>query len=430
MQKNNECFTCRQWRQGRCNCKENQGTDTLYSVIMNDNPSIIKLSRDVIDYSTDSQKIVDFARKNKIDIAFIGPDGVLETDLVDRLSENHIPVASPTQKAAKIETSKEYMRSLMKKYRIRGDIENTVITNSEYLKEFFHENEGEYAVKPIGLTGGKGVKVMGLQLNGTAEAMAYASEILERDGKVLLEKRETGEEFSIQAFTDGTHIAFMPVVQDYKRLYEDDLGPNTGGMGSISDKNFTLPFITIDSVNDARNILRKIVNSMKEDGNTFKGVMYGQFMDTSHGVKVIEVNARFADPESINVLTLFKSNLVDVFLDIYSGTLKENLKFLDKATVLKYIVPPGYGIKPVESELVIKDGIESDNFKLYYSSVSGTLNRVKTSKSRALALIGIGDSIYEASDIVEDKLKYISGDYYIRHDIGTEQMLTRKIRGQ
>ena len=405
-------------------------TDTLYSVIMNDNPSIIKLSRDVIDYSTDSQKIVDFARKNKIDIAFIGPDGVLETDLVDRLSENHIPVASPTQKAAKIETSKEYMRSLMKKYRIRGDIENTVITNSEYLKEFFHENEGEYAVKPIGLTGGKGVKVMGLQLNGTAEAMAYASEILERDGKVLLEKRETGEEFSIQAFTDGTHIAFMPVVQDYKRLYEDDLGPNTGGMGSISDKNFTLPFITIDSVNDARNILRKIVNSMKEDGNTFKGVMYGQFMDTSHGVKVIEVNARFADPESINVLTLFKSNLVDVFLDIYSGTLKENLKFLDKATVLKYMVPPGYGIKPVESELTIKDGIESDNFKLYYSSVSGTLNRVKTSTSRALALIGIGDSIYEASDIVEDKLKYISGDYYIRHDIGTEQMLTRKIRGQ
>ena len=405
-------------------------TDTLYSVIMNYNPSIIRLSKDIMEYSTDSQKIADFARKNKIDIAFIGPDGVLETDLVDRLTENHIPVASPTQKAAKIETSKEYMRSLMKKYRIKGEIENRLITNRVDLEKFFHENDGEYAVKPIGLTGGKGVRVMGLQLNGTAEAMAYASEILERDGKVLLEKRETGEEFSIQAFTDGTHIAFMPVVQDYKRLYEDDLGPNTGGMGSISDKNFTLPFITIDTVNDARDILRKIVDSMKEDGNTFKGVMYGQFMDTSHGVKVIEVNARFADPESINVLTLFKSNLVDVFLDIYSGTLKENLKFLDKATVLKYMVPPGYGIKPVESELTIKDGIESDNFKLYYSSVSGTLNRVKTSTSRALALIGIGDSIYEASDIVEDKLKYISGDYYIRHDIGTEQMLTRKIRGQ
>ncbi|WMT52017.1 MAG: phosphoribosylamine--glycine ligase [Ferroplasma sp.] len=404
-------------------------TDTLYSVVTNDNPSILRLSKDVMEYSADSYKIVDFAKKNKIDIAFIGPDGVLETDLVDRLLENHIPVASPTQKAAMIETSKEYMRGLMKKYRIKGDIENTLIKSREDLEKFFKENDGEYAIKPIGLTGGKGVKVMGLQINGAAEAIAYGSEILERDGKVLLEKREIGEEFSIQAFTDGTHIAFMPVVQDYKRLYEDDLGPNTGGMGSISDKNFILPFITIDTVNEAREILKKIVNSMKEDGNPFKGVIYGQFMDTDHGVKVIEVNSRFADPEGINVLTILKSNLVDIFLDIYSETLKDNIKFMSKATVLKYIVPPGYGIKPAESEITIKDNIESDNFRLYYSSVSGTMNRVKTSKSRALALIGIGDSIYEASDIVEEKLQYISGDYYIRHDIGTEQMLKRKIKG-
>ena len=404
-------------------------TDTLYSVITNENPSIMGLSRGVMKYTIDSQKIVDFAQKNKIDMAFIGPDGVLETDLVDRLLENHIPVASPTQKAARIETSKEYMRNLMKKYRIRGDIENTLITNREDLEKFFRENNGEYAIKPIGLTGGKGVKVMGLQINGTAEAVAYASGILEKDGRVLLEKREIGEEFSIQAFTDGTHIAFMPVVQDYKRLYEDDLGPNTGGMGSISDQNFILPFISIDTVNEARDILKMIVDAMKMDGNPFKGVIYGQFMDTARGVKVIEVNARFADPEGINVLTLLKSNLVDIFLDIYSGTLKDNIKFINKATVLKYIVPPGYGIKPEESELTIKDGIESDNFKLYYSSVSGTMNMVKTSKSRALALIGIGNSIYEASDIVEDKLQYIKGDYYIRHDIGTEQMLKRKIKG-
>ncbi|WP_298277411.1 phosphoribosylamine--glycine ligase [Ferroplasma sp.] len=404
-------------------------TDTLYSVVTNDNPSILSLSRDIMEYTRDSYKIVDFAKKNKIDIAFIGPDGVLETDLVDMLLENHIPVASPTQKAAMIETSKEYMRSLMKKYRIKGDIENTVVRNREDLEKFFRDNDGEYAIKPIGLTGGKGVKVMGLQINGVAEAIAYASEIIERDGRVLLEKRETGEEFSIQAFTDGTHIAFMPVVQDYKRLYEDDLGPNTGGMGSISDRNFILPFITIDTVNEARGILKKIVDSMREDGNAFKGVIYGQFMDTDHGVKVIEVNSRFADPEGINVLTLLKSNLVDIFLDIYSETLKDNIKFLNKATVLKYIVPPGYGIKPAESEITIKDNIESDRFKLYYSSVSGTMNRVKTSKSRALALIGIGDSIYEASDIVEEKLQYISGDYYIRHDIGTEQMLKRKIKG-
>ena len=403
-------------------------TDNLYSVVTNENPSIIGLSRDVIKYKKNSQEIIDFAKKNRIDIAFVSPDDVLNTDLVDKLSENHIPVASPGQKAAMIETSKEYMRNLMKKYRIKGDIENTIISDKETLQKFFDNNDSEYAVKPIGLTGGKGVRVMGLQLSNVAEAINYASEIIDRDGKVLMEKREIGEEFSIQAFTDSKTVVFMPVVQDYKRLYEDDLGPNTGGMGSISDKNFILPFLSIDIVNEAREILKHIVKSMREEGNPFRGVIYGQFMNTDHGVRVIEINARFADPEGINVLTLLKSNIVDIFLDIYSGTLKNNIKFMNKATVLKYIVPPGYGIKPRETELLIKDRIETDNFKIYYSSVSGTLNNVITTKSRALALIGIGDTIYEASDIVEDNLKYITGDYYIRHDIGTEAMMKGKIK--
>ncbi|EQB73374.1 MAG: hypothetical protein AMDU4_FER2C00073G0020 [Ferroplasma sp. Type II] len=403
-------------------------TDNLYSVVTNENPSIIGLSRDVIKYKKNSQEIIDFAKKNKIDIAFVSPDDILNTDLVDKLSENHIPVASPGKKAAMIETSKEYMRNLMRKYRIKGDIENTILSDKETLKKFFDNNDSEYAVKPIGLTGGKGVRVMGLQLSNVAEAINYASEIIDRDGKVLMEKREIGEEFSIQAFTDSKTVVFMPVVQDYKRLYEDDLGPNTGGMGSISDKNFILPFLSIDVVNEAREILKHIVKSMREEGNPFRGVIYGQFMNTDHGVRVIEINARFADPEGINVLTLLKSNIVDIFLDIYSGTLKNNIKFMNKATVLKYIVPPGYGIKPRETELLIKDRIETDNFKIYYSSVSGTLNKVITTKSRALALIGIGDTIYEASDIVEDNLKYINGDYYIRHDIGTEAMMKGKIK--
>jgi phosphoribosylamine--glycine ligase len=404
-------------------------TDTLYSVVSNENPSILGLSHGVMKYTRNSQEIIDFANKNKIDIAFVSPDDILNTDLVDRLRENHIPVASPGRNAAMIETSKEYMRYIMKKYKIKGDIENTVISSKEELKKFFENNSGDYAIKPIGLTGGKGVKVMGLQLSNVAEAIAYASEIICRDGKVLIEKRETGEEFSIQAFTDGKTVVCMPVVQDYKRLYEDDLGPNTGGMGSISDKNFILPFLPIDIVNEARDILKHIVSAMREENNPFKGVIYGQFMYTDHGVKVIEINARFADPEGINVLTLLKSNIVDIFLDIYSETLKNNIKFMNKATVLKYIVPPGYGIKPRETELTVKDKIETDNFKVYYSSVSGTLNKVITTKSRSLALIGIADTIYEASDIVEGNLKYITGDYYIRHDIGTEAMMRGKIKG-
>ncbi|WP_287954726.1 phosphoribosylamine--glycine ligase [Acidiplasma sp.] len=403
--------------------------DTLYSVILNENPSIIKMSHKYIKYGDNANEFVlNFARENNIDIAFISPDDILNTDLNDYLLENHIPTASPSRKAARIETSKEYMRYIMEKYKIEGNIENYVFDDEDSLKKFFNENNGEYAVKPIGLTGGKGVRVMGLQLSGKDEALDYARYILNRDGKVLIEKKESGEEFSLQALPDGKHLVFMPIAQDYKRLYEGDTGPNTGGMGSITDSNFSLPFLRAGDREIAEGILKKIIYALREEGNPFKGVIYGQFMSTNHGIKVIEINSRFADPEGINVLTLLRSNIVDIFLDIYSETLKNNIKFEKKATVLKYIVPPGYGINPVESELKIGTNLESENFKLYYASVSGTMQTVKTGHSRALALTGISDSIYEASDIVEEHLKYITGSYYIRHDIGTREMIENKIK--
>ena len=125
----------------------------------------------------------------------------------------------------------------------------------------------------------------------------------------------------------------MPIAQDYKRLYEGDHGPNTGGMGSITDKNFSLPFLSDKTVEDAKNILNEIIISMKKEDNEFKGIIYGQFMATRNGVKVIEINSRFADPEGINVLTLLKSNIVDIFLDIYSGTLKNNIKIQQKEDI-------------------------------------------------------------------------------------------------
>ncbi len=403
--------------------------DNLYSVITNENPSVINLSQRYMKYNEENyNEIIKFSNEYKIDIAFVSPDEILNTELVNVLGENHIPVASPTKNAAMIETSKEYMRYIMDKYRIRGNIENEVIDNYDDLKKFFNGNDREYAIKPLGLTGGKGVKVMGLQLKNKNEAIEYAGKIINRDKKVLIERREIGEEFSIQAFSDGKRIVCMPVAQDYKRLYEGDYGPNTGGMGSITDKNFSLPFLNDKTVEDAKNILNEIIISMRKEDNEFKGIIYGQFMATENGVKVIEVNSRFADPEGINVLTLLKSNIVDIFLDIYSGTLKDNIKFDNRATVLKYVVPPGYGVKPVETELAIKDNIETNSFKLYYSSVSGELTRVKTTGSRALALVGIADSIYEASDIVEYNLKNITGNYYMRHDIGTRDMVGKKIK--
>lgn len=399
---------------------------SVYSAVKNRNPSIVSLSKEhIVCDETDFIRIHEFAIEKKVDLAFIGPDPVLETELVEKLVSSGIPVASPDRKAARIETSKEFMRDLMTRYRIPGNIPSTVFRSAGELKNFIIKNRKEYAIKPIGLTGGKGVKVMGDQIRTVEEAIEYGTSIIGRDGRVLLEERVKGEEFSLQVFTDGNHVRPMPVVQDFKRAYENDTGPNTGGMGSISGPE-GLPFIRKSSAEKALNIILMIVDALRKDGAPFKGVLYGQFMDTSNGPVVIEINSRFADPESMNVLSLMKSNLCDIFNGIAEGKLNMNVEFEKKATVLKYIVPRGYGTKPDPGVLTIERKSLPDDLRLYYAAVSGTLDRVEMSTSRSLALVGMADSIPQASDIVEENLHMIKGSYYVRHDIGSREMMERK----
>ncbi|WP_393971870.1 phosphoribosylamine--glycine ligase [Oxyplasma meridianum] len=399
---------------------------SLYSAIKNRNPSIISLSKEhIVCEETDFKRIQRFAVEKGVELAFIGPDPVLETELVERLVSSGIAVASPDRKAARIETSKEFMRDLMTRYSIPGNIPSIVFRSVTELKGFLKKSGKEYAIKPIGLTGGKGVKVMGDQVGTMEEAVDYASSIIGRDGRVLLEERVTGEEFSLQVFTDGTHVKPMPVVQDFKRAYENDAGPNTGGMGSISGAD-GLPFIRKSSVEKALNITSMIIDALKKEGSPFRGVLYGQFMDTENGPVVIEINSRFADPESMNVLSLMKSSIYDIFYEIANGNLHMNVEFEKKATVLKYIVPRGYGTKPETGVLTIERKSMPHNLRLYYAAVSGTLERVEMSTSRSLAMVGIADTIPQASDIVEENLHIINGNYYVRHDIGSGEMMERK----
>ncbi|SMD30153.1 phosphoribosylamine--glycine ligase [Picrophilus oshimae] len=386
----------------------------LYSVLTNENPSIIKNSKKYIFYDKKRHDLIaDFALKNNIDIAFVSPDGILANGLADDLIKNKIKTASPVKSAAMIETSKAYMRYIMEKYNIPGNIENATFNNKDAARDYITSMK-DVAVKPIGLTGGKGVKVTGIHLNSD-EAVRYACDIIDRDGQVLIEKKETGEEFSLQAFSDGSHLSFMPVVQDYKRLYEGDHGPNTGGMGSISDRDFSLPFLRKDTPERAKKILNKIIEAMKDENNAFKGIIYGQFMETDNDVKVIEINARFGDPEAINVNYILDDDLGIIFHDILSGNVNRSIKYMRKATVLKYIVPPGYPENPSKVRIKIDKTLNSD---VYYASVSGTLNDVETLGSRSIAIIARGDSIEDAYLKCESDLNAIHGEFYVRHDIG------------
>lgn len=402
----------------------------LYVVMKNRNPSIVNKSREfLIADELDYERIVEYAMEHKIDIAFVSPDPVLNTPLVDTLKKKGFPVASPSHSSARIETSKKYMRDLFERNNIEGNLFYKSFTSEDDYCEFLRLSDDEFAIKPLGLTGGKGVKVMGEHLANKDEAIEYGRSIIRKDGEVLIEKKMKGEEFSLQVFSDGKDISPMPIVQDYKRAYEGDKGPNTGGMGSITDSNGILPFISKKTADSATEILGRVIKAMNQEDTPFKGVMYGQFIQTPEGPKVIEINSRFGDPEGINVMSLLEDNFVDLLYKIHEGKITGKTKFRPKATVLKYVVPTGYGSNPLPGTLTIDSNPEYEQFKIYYAAVSGTLRKVEMSTSRSLALVGISDTITEASDIVEENLSKIHGDYYIRHDIGTKEFIQQKMAG-
>ena len=316
-----------------------EGGAELYSVMKNRNPGIRKLSKDVLTASeTDVEKIAIYAKMKAVELACVGPEAPLEAGLTDALEKLGVRCASPTKAAARLETSKEFMRTLMAKHKIPGRIEHWVFSDIDQVRKFISGHDKGVAVKPVGLTGGKGVKITGDQLLSKEDVLKYASEVLDKrvggQSRVVVEEKAEGEEFTLQAFSDGITVTPMPAVQDHKRAWEGDLGPNTGGMGSYSQEDHLLPFLRKEEYDEGVRIIQRTVEALAVEGTPFKGPIYGQFMLTSDGPKVIEFNARFGDPEAMNVLSLIESNFLDVCQDMAEGRLGgARAAFAKKATV-------------------------------------------------------------------------------------------------
>ncbi|KYK23447.1 phosphoribosylamine--glycine ligase [Thermoplasmatales archaeon SG8-52-2] len=409
----------------------------LYSVMSNLNPGIKDISKDFLkEKETNIDEVIDYAKLNGIDIAIIGPEAPLEAGIVNELNKAGINACSPTKEAARIETDKEWMRNLLKKYKIPGQLKCKTFNDIENARKFINSLNCEVALKPIGLTGGKGVKVSGDHFNSTDEALKYVKEVIDKkiggESKILIEEKAIGEEFTLQAFSDGTTILPLPAVQDHKRLLPGDKGPNTGGMGSYSCENGLLPFLSKSEYEEGAAILQKIVESLNKEGCKYIGPIYGQFMLTVNGPKIIEINARFGDPEAMNVLPLLDTDFVDICRSMIDGSLnKIKLKIKKKSTVCKYIVPEGYGIKSMVGEniYVDEDKIKSTGSILFYASVNKDDGLVKTTSSRSLAVVGISNSIDNAERICEEALSYIKGDHiFLRHDIGTKELIEKRIK--
>ena len=398
----------------------------LFAAMNNASPGIVGLSEDWLRCpETEIPSIVDWAKDRHIEWAFIGPEDPLALGICDELDIAGIASVGPNKSAARLETSKLFTRQLMEKYDIPGRVEFHVFRDKDSLARFLRSTNGEFALKPIGLTAGKGVKVMGVHLASTAEAIDYGCEVIEKriggaDG-LILEERLVGEEFTLQCFVDGTTVVPMPAVQDYKQAFEGNQGPNTGGMGSYSQGDGLLPFLHQTDHDTALGVLRKLVDAVKAEGAEYKGILYGQFMLTPQGVRLVEINARFGDPEAINVLPLLQTDLADVCTAIIEGRLdSEQVSFDNKATVCKYIVPPGYGVQPKAGILlkVRTEEITSLGAQLFFAKVDRDGDRLLTTTSRSIAILGISETISGAERMAEQALEYVEGDFYVRHDIG------------
>jgi len=401
----------------------------VYAVMSKKNPAIARLAREHWICDIEKADAVSAAIKGRsFDLGFASPDATLQAGVSDALGKSGMAVASPLRAAARIEWDKSFMRSLLQRHHIRGSPRHEVVKSEADALRVIRDY-GMVAVKPLGLTGGKGVKVSGDHFSRIEEKVAYAQSLIEKDGSVLIEEKLVGEEFTLQCFSDGSRICPMPPVQDHKRAFENDRGPNTGGMGSYSTGDL-LPFMEKRDLEESHAILQQVVSAMKKDGAPFCGILYGQFMATADGIKIIEFNARFGDPEAMNVLALLEGSLTDTFLSMAEGRLSVCLpRFSKDCTVVKYLVPEGYPEKPLKDVPVTMDAaaVERIGAKAYYASVHEKDNTILTSSSRAFGMLGRGKTLDEAEKLAESACSFVSGPLWHRKDIGTAQLVAKRV---
>lgn len=406
----------------------------IYAVMKNANPGIISKSKEhLLCDEKDVARVCEFAKEKGVELAYIGPEAPLEVGIVDALEAQGVKCAAPTKAAARIETSKTFMRELVDKYGIEGNLGFASFDNAKDAEEYLKGIDHEIVVKPVGLTGGKGVKVQGEHLNSFEETMEYINEIFDQNiggAGVILEERAVGEEFTQMVFVDGRNIVPLPLVQDHKRAYEGDVGPNTGGMGSYTDGDHLLPFITQTEREEAIAILQSIVDAMAEEGCPYHGTMYGQFMLTVNGPRIIEINARFGDPEAMNVLPILESGFTDICWKMATGTLGKDAEFARKATVCKYVVPRGYGVKSESGHEISVDekAIAECGATVYYANVDVKDGKLVTGTSRSVGVVGIADTLEEAEQNCEKALEHVVCDaIVVRHDIGTRALVQKRV---
>ncbi len=373
----------------------------LHAFMGHENPTIVRHAEasggsHVTGDVCDPRAVAAFARALEVDLAMVSADEPLAAGVVDALLAQGTGAVGPTRAGAEIEWNKVFARSLLAEVAPESSPMVRVAADAGEVAEAIEAfGPRPVVVKPEGLTGGKGVKVMGPHLATHEDARDYALSLLERGRpgeSVLIEEKILGAEFTIQAISDGVTVVFPPSTYDYPFRFDGDEGPGTGGMGSLSMAGTTLPFMTAAHYEQACSIIERVIERLEEQGRHFTGVMNSGFFATADGVKVIEFNARFGDPECMNIMSLLQGSWPHVMERISTRTLsRDDVPLREEASVVLYLVSPDYALRPgraYEFSLDV-DGIERDGSHVFFSSAvalgDGRYRTVGTSRAVALA---------------------------------------------
>jgi phosphoribosylamine---glycine ligase len=409
----------------------------LHAFVGHPNPSIVRHSTasggtHAIGDVCDAQAVAAFAREKDIDLAMVSADEPLAAGVVDALLAQGTRAVGPTRAGAEIEWNKAFARELLAEVAPQAVPALRVARSPEEVAQAIAWfGSREVAVKPSGLTGGKGVKVMGPHLGSHEEARDYALGLLERGGAgeaVLIEEKIAGAEFTIQALSDGRTVVFPPSTYDYPFRFDGDEGPGTGGMGSLSLAQPTLPFMTERHYEEACEIIALVIERLREQGRHFSGVMNSGFFATATGVKVIEFNARFGDPECMNIMSLFDGDWPHVMERMCAQELSErDVPLREEASVVLYLVSPDYALRaggPYEFALDERAIREAGCEVFFSSAVSVSENTYRTvGTSRAVALAATARELADAAERVRACARDVPVLEW-RHDVGDERYLS------
>lgn len=368
-------------------------------------------------------ELVAFAKENAIDLTVVGPEVPLSMGIADAFEKEGLRIFGPSQAAARIEASKDFAKGIMAKYGVPTAAYRTFEDYDEAL-EYVKAGKFPVVLKYDGLAAGKGVVIP----ENLEEAAETLKDMLLDDrfgkGKVVIEEFLTGPEFSFMCFVNGTEVHPLALAQDHKRAYDEDKGPNTGGMGAYSP----LPFITPEDEEYAmENIMKKVAAGMVAEGCPFKGVLYGGLMKTPDGIKVIEFNCRFGDPETEVILPRLKSDIYAMFCAVADSTAMPCIEWSEEAVLGFVMASKGYpGSYEKGFEITgVEDALADPSVRVYQMGTRTVTDPqtgrsvLQTSGGRVLMVVASAATLKEARDKALASVGRIHCDnLFNRTDIG------------